>query len=238
MRVARAAGLPSSSRGAMRQEQLLSVVDRDIVPGLGAVILCGGKSSRMGRPKAWLPFGGEPLLARVVRRIGEAASPVVVVAAPDQDLPPLPETVTLVRDAVSGRGPLQGILAGLTAMEGRATSVFVSSTDAPFVHPALVRRMETLRSEGDHDAAVARAQGHFHPLAAVYRTSLRALVADLLAQDLRRPYYVFERCRTRFADEPDLLAGSALREADPHLLSLRNINTPEDYAAALRDAGD
>jgi molybdopterin-guanine dinucleotide biosynthesis protein A len=122
-------------------------------------------------------------------------------------------------------------------MEGLATSTFVSSTDAPFVHPELVRRMEALRSEGDHDAAVARAQGHFHPLAAVYRTSLRALVADLLAHDQRRPYYVFERVRTRFADEPDLLAGAALREADPHLWSLRNLNTPDDYAAALQDAG-
>ncbi len=226
----------------MRQERFLSVVDRDeaaprVVPGLGAVVLCGGESSRMGRPKAWLPFGGEPLLARVVRRLAEAASPIIVVAAPDQDLPPLPEGVLLVRDAVAGRGPLQGILAGLTTMEGRATATFVSSTDAPFLHPELVRRMETLRSEGDHDAAVARAQGHFHPLAAVYRTSLRGLVKGLLDEDLRRAKDIFERVSTRFADEPDLLSGPALREADPHLWSLRNLNTPEDYAAALRDAG-
>ena len=52
------------------------------VPGLGAVVLCGGRSSRMGRPKAWLPFGDEVLLQRVVRRIAEAAWPIAVVAAP------------------------------------------------------------------------------------------------------------------------------------------------------------
>jgi molybdenum cofactor guanylyltransferase len=205
-----------------------------VVAGLGAVVLCGGKSSRMGRPKAWLPFGGEPLLCRVVRRIVEAAAPIVVVAAPDQELPQLPEGAEVVRDAVTGRGPLQGILAGLDALEGRAAAAFVSSTDAPFLCPELVRRMEALREEGDHDVAVARAQGHYHPLAAVYRVAVREVVRDLLAHDQRRPFFVFERVRTRFADEADLLAGEALREADPELLSLRNINTPDDYEEALR----
>jgi molybdopterin-guanine dinucleotide biosynthesis protein A len=207
------------------------------VAGLGAVVLCGGKSSRMGRPKAWLPFGGEPLLARVVRRIGEAAAPIVVVAAPEQEVPPLPADVTIVRDAVSGRGPLQGILAGLTALEGRASAAFVSSTDAPFLHPELVRCLEALRADGDHDVAVPRAQGHYHPLSAVYRTSVAPVVRDLLDRDMRRPFFVFERVRTRFAEEGDLLAGEVLRAADPELRSLRNINTPEDYEAALREAG-
>jgi molybdopterin-guanine dinucleotide biosynthesis protein A len=207
-----------------------------VLPGLGAVVLCGGKSTRMGQAKAWLPFGGEPLLARVVARIAEAASPIVVVAAPDQEVPPLPAGASVVRDAVSGRGPLQGILAGLGALEGRAEAAFVSSTDAPFLDPALIRRLEELRRDGDHDVAVPRAQGHHHPLAAVYRISVRGVVKDLLDRDMRRPFFVFERSRTRFADEADLLAGDALRAADPHLWSLRNINTPEDYESALRDA--
>ena len=54
---------------------------------IGGVILCGGESRRMGRPKAWLPFGPETLLQRVVRLIGEVVNPLVVVAAPDQDVP-------------------------------------------------------------------------------------------------------------------------------------------------------
>jgi len=211
-------------------------VTADVVPNLAAVVLCGGKSTRMGQPKLWLPFGPEPLLARVVRRLSEAAAPIVVVAAPDQELPPLPDSVLVVRDAVSGRGPLQGILAGLGALPLHVTA-FVSSTDAPFLHPELVRRLEALRSQGDHDVAVPRAQGHFHPLSAVYRVAVRSVIADLLAHDLRRPYFVFERVRTRFADESDLLAGDALRAADPHLWSLRNMNTPDDYRAALHDAG-
>ena len=60
----------------------------------------------MGQPKAWLPFGPERMLQRVVRRIGEGTGggPIVVVAAPGQECPPLPDGVTIVRDEVSGAG--------------------------------------------------------------------------------------------------------------------------------------
>src|SRR5205807_272847 len=100
------------------------------------VVLCGGRSSRMGRPKAWLPFGGEALLQRVVRRLGEAVSPVVVVAAPGQELPSLPSEVAIVRDPEEGRGPLQGLAAGLAALAGRADAAYATSCDAPFLRPA------------------------------------------------------------------------------------------------------
>ena len=63
-----------------------------------AVVLVGGKSSRMGRPKALLPFDGEPLIAHVVRKLESLFSEIVVVAAPDQELPSLP--VTIARDEV------------------------------------------------------------------------------------------------------------------------------------------
>src|SRR5687767_10615246 len=59
------------------------------------IILCGGKSSRMGRPKALLPFGPELMLERVVRILSAVVSPIVVVAAPEQDLPPLSDDVLL-----------------------------------------------------------------------------------------------------------------------------------------------
>ncbi len=193
----------------------------------------------MGRPKAWLPFGGEVLLQRVVRRVAEVASPVVVVAAPGQDLPALDPAITIVRDAVGGRGPLQGLLAGLEALAGTAEAAFVSSTDEPFLDPAFIRRLERLRREGTppYDVAVVRAGGHHHPLGAVYRCALRSEVAALLAEGRLRPFFLFEQVRTLFVEEPLLLADPELAAADPELASLRNVNTPEDYEAALRDAG-
>lgn len=206
------------------------------LPGLGAVVLCGGQSSRMGSPKAWLDFEGEPLLARVVRRIAEAVDPIVVVAAPGQVIPALPDRVLVVRDPVSGRGPLQGIAAGLDALMGRASAAFVSSTDVPFIHSALVRRLHALRGES-FDIAVPRAKGHYHPLSAVYGMGARAEIDALLSADRLRPFFLFERMRTIFADEALLLEGDELRAADPELLSLENVNTKDEYAAALARVG-
>jgi len=206
----------------------------DRVPDLGAVVLCGGQSSRMGKPKAWLPFGGEPLLARVVRRLAEVAWPLAVVAAPGQDLPPLPEGILVARDPVTGRGPLQGIAVGLEALAPHVERAYVSSTDVPFVHPAFVRRMAELQA-GGHDIAVLREGGHHHPLAAVYRCAAAAEARALLAEDRRRPFFLFERMRTLIAEPALLLADASLAAADPELRSLRNLNTPEDYAAALTE---
>src|SRR5437762_3277922 len=108
---------------------------------IAGIVLCGGKSSRMGRPKAWLPFGHALMLQRVVRVLGEVVSPVVVVAAPGQDVPPLPESVAVVRDEVEGRGPLAGFAAGLAALKDTADAAYLSACDVPFLTPAFVARV-------------------------------------------------------------------------------------------------
>src|SRR5262249_33990043 len=83
---------------------------------VGGIVLCGGKSSRMGRARSGLPLGDEFMLQRVVRMLSRAVSPIVVVAAPDQEVPPLPEAVILARDPEEFRGPLQGLAVGLTVL--------------------------------------------------------------------------------------------------------------------------
>jgi molybdopterin-guanine dinucleotide biosynthesis protein A len=79
--------------------------------------------------------------------------------------------------------------------------------------------------------------GHFHPLSAIYGRAVRPFVDELLAADRLRPFFLFERVRTLVADEDLLLDDPDLRAADPLLRSLRNLNTPGDYAEALREAG-
>ncbi|MEP6961580.1 MAG: NTP transferase domain-containing protein, partial [Acidobacteriota bacterium] len=78
------------------------------------VVLCGGKSTRMGSPKALLPFGPETMLQRVVRLLGSVVSPIVAVAARDQVLPELSEDIRVTRDEREQKGPLEGIRAGLS----------------------------------------------------------------------------------------------------------------------------
>jgi molybdopterin-guanine dinucleotide biosynthesis protein A len=194
---------------------------------VGGVVLCGGQSKRMGRPKAWLPFGGEVLLPRVVRLLREAVEPVVVVAAPGQDLPPLPAGVDVIRDHRPGRGPLEGLTAGLEALRGRADAAYASSCDAPFLRPEFVRRLIDLL--GDNAICVPRVGEHHHPLAAVYRLEAAVAAARLLAEDRLRPFFLFAAVPTRIVEAAELV------DVDPTFQTLRNLNTPDEYEAALRD---
>jgi molybdopterin-guanine dinucleotide biosynthesis protein A len=203
-------------------------------PSLGAIVLCGGASARMGRPKAWLPFGDEALLQRVVRVLRGVVEPVVVVAADAQPLPALPADVLVARDAATGRGPLEGLAAGLDALAPRASAAFVVAVDMPFLHAALVRRLAALLATSGALAVVPRALGRDHPLAAAYRVEVRHALALLLAEGYLRARGLLERVPTLYATEAFLLEDDVLRDADPDLRSLRNVNTPADYEAALR----
>jgi molybdopterin-guanine dinucleotide biosynthesis protein A len=193
----------------------------------GGIVLCGGRSSRMGRPKAWLPFGGELMLPRVVRVLREVVDPVVVVAAPGQDVPPLPADVEVVRDEVEGKGPLGGLAAGLAALEGKADAAYLSSCDVPFLKPEFVDRVIELLAGAA--VAVPRVGDYFHPLAAAYRVSTRDEVMTLLAADRLRPVFLFDAVPTRVIEPHDLA------DVDPDVRSLRNLNTPADYEAAIRE---
>jgi molybdopterin-guanine dinucleotide biosynthesis protein A len=197
----------------------------------GGIVLCGGRSSRMGVSKAMLPFGGEHMLQRVVRLMGEVVSPVVVVAARNQSLPELPPEVTIVRDERESQGPLEGLRAGLAALEGKADRAYATSCDVPLVKPALVRRIVEAATEGDWQIAVPRAEGYHHPLAAVYAISVLPLIERLLDEGRLRPVFLFDQARTRVIEVDEL------RQVDPQLDSLRNLNRPEDYFAALSAAG-
>ena len=193
------------------------------------IILCGGRSTRMGRDKATLPFGPELMLQRVARLLGEAVEQIVVVAAPGQELPPLPEAVHVVHDQREGRGPLEGIAAGLRVLAGTADAAYVTSCDVPLLEPAFVRRMFELL--GEHQIVVPKDEKYHHPLAAVYRTDVVPHVEQLLAKDRMRPFFLFEMSDTLEID------AEQMRAVDARLGTLQNINRPEDYESAIQEAG-
>ena len=196
------------------------------------IVLAGGRSTRMGTPKAALEWHGSTLLRRVVGIVGRAVDgPVVVVRAPGQALPDLPGAVEVVEDAREGRGPLQGLAAGLHAVRDRAPAAYVSSTDVPLLHPRFVRRVLAALEDGV-DVVLPRVGGFNHPLAAAYRTELADTVDRLIAEDRMRPAFLFDACRVRRLDEEALLADPALAALDPGLDSVLNLNEPADYDAA------
>lgn len=192
------------------------------MPNTGGIILCGGESSRMGRAKAWLPFGGEFLLQRVVRVVAGVVRPVVVVAAPGQELPPLPDGIEIVRDSLLAKGPLAGFAAGLAALDGRVDAVYLSSCDVPFLKPEFVRTVIGQLQESA--VAVPQIQGYPHPLAGIYRLQVCAVVERMLAENRLRLRDVFNEVPTRF------LGAELFEEVN----SLRNVNTPAEYELALQ----
>jgi molybdenum cofactor guanylyltransferase len=195
------------------------------------VVLAGGRSSRMGTSKAALEWHGSTLLRRTTGIVARAADgPVVVVRAPGQALPDLPTSIEVAEDPREGKGPVQGIAAGLAALRGRADVAFVCSTDMPFLHPAFVTRV--LRALGDGDVALPVARGYRQPLAAAYRVSLADLAERLVAEERLRPAFLFDECAVAQLDDETLRKDPLLRALDPDLDSVMNINTPADYEAA------
>ncbi len=198
------------------------------------IVLAGGRSTRMGRPKATLDWHGSTLVRRAVGIVGRVVDgPVVVVRARGQELPALPADVEIAQDAREARGPLQGIAAGLEAIGDRADAVFVCGVDAPLLHPALVRHVIASLADGDElDVALPQAHGFPHPLAAAYRTTVARHLHDLLDEDRLGTRPLLQRCRVRRLDEAALLADRAVAQLDPELHSLANLNEPAEYDAA------
>jgi molybdenum cofactor guanylyltransferase len=192
------------------------------IPDATAIVLAGGKSSRMGRPKSLLLFDGKPLIVHLAEALERMFAETVIVAAPEQELPALPAIV--VRDEVAYQGPVGGIYYGLRA--ATQASCFVTSCDVAFLNPSLISHL--LSQIPDYDVVVPHWQERFQPLHAVYRRGVLPLLREQLDRSELRPVFLFDKVRTRKIDEAEI------KIFDPDGLSFFNMNTPEDYQLALR----
>ncbi len=196
--------------------------------GIAGIILCGGESRRMGRSKAALPFGPRSLLEHVAGIVGSICKPVLVVAAAEQELPPLPETIQVVWDTIAAEGPLRGFATGLEALPESAELVFLASTDAPFLKPKWITRL-VARIENS-DMIATKSGDRAHPFAALYRRApVLAAARALLEHDRRRLRLLMDAVRAK------VISADTMRDVDPGLDSLRNLNTPDDYVHALAE---
>ena len=191
------------------------------------IILCGGKSQRMGSAKALLPFGDEVLLQRMTRILLEVLQPLIVVASPGQSLPDLTAEIEVVYDRQPNCGPLEGLATGLRSVPTNIGSAFVTGCDTPFITPLFVERILTLLA--DYAVAVPKADGRYHPLCAAFNTNALTHIETMLAAGERRMALLIESIRRREVHQ------SEWSDVDPLSKSLCNLNTPEDYATALRE---
>ena len=192
-----------------------------------AVILAGGQSRRLGRDKAVEPFGGEPLIRRVIRLASDAVSASnVVVAVADADRAaalPLDDNHVTAVDLFPDCGSLGGIYTGLHAAPTGWN--LVTACDMPFLSSPLLAHMASLRA--GVDAVVPVIDGRPEPTHALYhRRCLPAIEAKLRAAQLKISGF-FDDVNVRYLQEDEV------REFDPELLSFFNINRPEDLALAM-----
>lgn len=186
-----------------------------------AVILAGGKSRRMGRNKALLDFGGEPLVRRLYRILEEAFDEVLISANNAETYEFL--GVPVVSDVYDAGGSLAGVHAGLT--QSRADSCFFVACDMPFVNIELVRYMGRFAS--DYDVVIPVSRNGLEPLHAFYsRRCVPHIERQLGEGNLKIiDFYHQVRIREVTVDET--------RECDPDELSYFNINTQEKYKLAV-----
>ncbi len=195
------------------------------VVGVVGVVLAGGASRRMGRDKAALLIGGEPLLRRAVGRLRLALAEVMIVGSPD--LAPLVPGVRVVADEWPQRGPLGALATTLRASE--AAWALLVACDMPFTQPALLRAMARLALDTPEvDVVALRGSRGVEPLHAVYQRRCLPLALARLAGVDASLQGLLATLRVREVAPDDA------RRLDPAGHSAFNANTPEEWRRALR----
>jgi molybdopterin-guanine dinucleotide biosynthesis protein A len=179
------------------------------------LVLAGGRSRRMGHPKALLPVRGRTLIEWVARRLEPCFEELLVAAGEPAQLPPGLRGC-FVGDLRPGAGPLAGIEAGLSV--ARYPTLVAVACDMPYVTPALARRL--VAAATGHDAAVPRAGGRAEPACASYRRTARDPISAAL-----------DRGRLRASEALAGIDVKWLEDVDRKLLA--SLNTPQDYQSFL-----
>lgn len=182
-----------------------------------AFVVAGGRSQRMGRDKALLPWAGTTLIRHALFRLQAVAGDVRILcgAEPRYADYGVPVHTDVVKDA----GPLGGVHAGLLNL-GAPLGLFLG-VDTPFVPPALLGAL--LAAAEDYDAVVPVVAGRPEPLCAVYRRTCLEPVQRCLDTGGRKMTSFWPEIRVRTIGQDELAAFG-----DPVEL-FRNLNTPDEY---------
>src|SRR5256712_12847524 len=190
-----------------------------------ALILAGGSSRRLGRPKALEVVAGKTIVERVAEAVAPFAGEVVVSIADApmaETLQRLLPTAAFVIDRRPGEGPIEGIIRGIEVARGER--LLVAPCDAPLLRPELYRLL--LASLGAHDAAVPKLDV-FDPVRAVYRTAALRRILSGPKVDLPSPSSLVDRLDAVFVLEDQL------RTVDPRLDSFLDVNDASDLEVVL-----
>ncbi len=176
-----------------------------------AIILAGGKSSRMGTEKGMLSINDQTMLEHICKQLRGTFSQILISAGDAEKYSFAGFEV--VRDKTPGQGPLMGIA---SALEASANEInFVVACDIPHIEMSCVRKMLT-EARGADIVVPTTGDKKYEPLFAIYRKSALDAIKRTLRKGERKISEVFDKCEVKYID---------LGKAD----WLININTLAEY---------
>ncbi|MCR8980694.1 molybdenum cofactor guanylyltransferase [Brevibacillus laterosporus] len=199
-----------------------------MVNSLCIVILAGGQSSRMGKPKELLEWQGKPLILHMLEQILPLHQPCVIVTNDPRRLPPINElgtTVFITGDLVASHGPISGIYSSMCVRQEEW--YLVVSCDLPFLRTEhLQRLLKNLNDRLDQDinAVVAKTGGRLQPLLALYHQQTKEIWKDALDREDYRVMHALE----------EMVVKEVTDESWDDLVAF-NMNTPADYEEAKKE---
>lgn len=197
----------------------------------GAVILAGGKSSRLGRNKAFILLQNKPLVRHVYDTVASVCESIVLTTKPSRGASRystvLPSSVRVAYDVTKAQTPLVGILSGFSALNTQYAMVV--ACDMPFIKVEVIRHL--FNSAGNSDTAVpVWPDGSVEPLFAVYNVRrAKESFESTLRAGLTSPQKALKALK-----RVNYVSVEAVRKYDPHMVSFFNINTEADLRVARR----
>jgi molybdenum cofactor guanylyltransferase len=188
---------------------------------VSAFILAGGKSSRMGRDKAFLPMAGKMGLERALEVARAATGRVFIVG----DGARLAAFGPMVEDIYRERGPLSGIHAALLSSTTELN--LVMAVDQPFLSAPLLKFLIEVARASRAVVTVPRAEGRLQPLCAVYRKGFAETAETALREGKNKIDSLFAGLAMRVVEQAELLQAGFTPQM------FLNVNTPEEYDDAV-----
>lgn len=188
--------------------------------------MAGGKSSRMGENKAFVLLQGRPLIEHILARVAQVPGvdeTILITNQPEQyahlHLPAYP-------DLIPNKGALGGVLTALHY--SRSDAVLVVACDMPFIDPALLQYMASLRAEpsGPYDVIAPRVGDLPQGTLAIYAKTCIPTIRQRIAEGRLKLFGFYDLVKVRYLDEAET------QRIDPQGLSFLNINTPDELDAA------
>lgn len=186
-------------------------------------VLAGGRSSRMGTDKSFVPLLGKTMIEHVIERVQPLGAEVILITNRLDDYASL--GLPMYTDVIPDKGSLGGLYSAVTYSPTEYT--LCVACDMPFLNPALLRHMVDFRT--GFDVIVPRINGFPEAMHALYSKACLDPMREKMDQDRLKVIGFYGKVRVRFIEE------AAVRAIDPGLRSFINVNTPEELAAIQRD---